>query len=99
MAWPVTDRAPSLHSQSTVSATSSGWIRRCCGLCLTSSASAASRVRPVLATIRSMLSTTMSVSVKPGQTAFTVTPVFAVSSASARTKPMTACLDATYGDT
>jgi hypothetical protein len=38
---------------------------------------------------------TMSVSVKPGQTAFTVMPSLTVSSASARVKPTSACLLAT----
>ena len=79
MACPVTDRAPSPHSHSTASATSRGSMSRPCGLCFTSSASAASRLRPVFSTMRSRLSATRSVSVKPGQTALTVTPVLAVS--------------------
>ena len=49
MACPVTERAPSPHSQSTASATLRGSISRPCGLCFTSSASASSRVRPVFA--------------------------------------------------
>ena len=40
-------------------------------------------------------SSSMSVSTKPGQTALTVTPVFAFSAASARISPTTPCFAAT----
>ena len=40
----------------------------------------------------------MSVSAKPGQTAFTVMLRVAYSSASERVRPMTACFDAAYAE-
>ena len=62
--------------------------------CATKSASASSCERPVVAITFSMPLATMSVSVKPGQSALTVMPLRAVSSASARTRPSAACLAA-----
>jgi hypothetical protein len=55
---------------------------------------ACSRLRPVFLMMLSIEPSSRSVSVKPGQTALTVTPLFAVSSASERTRPMTACFAA-----
>jgi hypothetical protein len=49
----------------------------------------------VLANLR-MLSSTISVSTKPGQIALTVTLCGAASTATSRVKPMSACLEATY---
>ena len=49
MAWPVTERAAGEQSQTTAAATSSGWTSRPCGLARTSSFSASSAERPVLA--------------------------------------------------
>src|SRR6185437_833419 len=71
IACPVIALAPSPHSHSTVSATSAGVTSFPCGLCFASSATACSRVRPVLLMILSMLAATRSVSVNPGHTAFT----------------------------
>ena len=92
--WPVTALAPSLHSHNTASATCSGCTSRPCGLVFTNSAMACSGVRPVLATTRSMLSRTRSVSVNPGHTALTVMPLVASSSASDFVRPNTPCLAA-----
>src|SRR5690606_7685372 len=59
IAWPVTERAPSPHSQRTVSATSCGVMMRPCGLSLVTAARAACSSRPVfsmmLATVRSSI--------------------------------------------
>src|SRR5690606_1438024 len=92
--WPVTAPAPAPQSQGPASATSSGVTGRPCGLDLPNSASTASASRPVRATTRATPSRTISVSVYPGQTALTVTPLAASSSASARVRPTTPCLAA-----
>jgi hypothetical protein len=76
----------------TAPATSSGVISRPMG-CLASSAERAwSLVRPVLVTMFAIVAAVIGVSTKPGQTAFTVTPVPASSAAAARTSPRTPCL-------
>ncbi len=97
IAWPVIDAAPGPASQRTASATSSGATSRAIGLFFASAARASSALRPVLAVMLEMLAAVISVSAKPGQTALTVTPVFAVSSASERIRPRTACLVAAVG--
>src|SRR5580692_3193560 len=94
IAWPFIDAAPGDASHSTASATSSGRTRRPCGLDLVSSALASSSDRPVFATMVSTARAMRGVSVKPGQTALTVIPVLANSSASARVRPMRPCLAA-----
>ena len=94
IACPFIDPDPGDASHSTASATSSGLTSRPCGLDFASSARAASSVRPVLATILPTALSIKGVSVNPGQTALTVTPVRASSSASARVSPTTPCLAA-----
>src|SRR5262249_13577494 len=79
MAWPVVPSEPSPHSQSTAAATSSGRTSRPMGFVRASSARASSALRPVLAAMVATERSTSSVSVKPGQTAFTVTPLVASS--------------------
>src|SRR5262249_19056748 len=91
---PVTAPACAQHRNSTAAATSSGGTSRPSGLGFSMAASVSSTERPVFAAMRATLSRTSFVSVSPGQTALTVTPVRAVSSASARTRPTTACLAA-----
>src|SRR5262249_7614836 len=86
-AWPVTEPACSLTSHRTAAATSCGWMKRPCGLVADRLARACSTVRPVVRTMRWTDSSSMSVSTKPGQTAFTVTPVLTSSVASARIRP------------
>src|SRR4030095_14225473 len=86
-AWPVTEPAASLQSHSTAAATSFGWMKRPCGLVLARRGRACSTVRPVVRTIRWTDSSSMSVSMKPGHTALTVTPDFTVSGASPRIRP------------
>src|SRR6202035_975176 len=97
IAWPVTPALP--HSHSTTSATSSGLMKRPCGLLAASVARTSAALRFVVAAIRSTDAASIPVSVKPGHTALTVMPVDAVSSASARIRPTTPCLAATYGAT
>ena len=81
-------------SDTTAAATSSAEISRVWPAEARAAASASSRVRPVLATIRSTVSVVISVSTKPGHTAFTVTPVPATSAAADRVRPTSACLAA-----
>ena len=59
-----------------------------------SAARASSSDLPVFSTMLSTVAASMSVSTQPGQTAFTVTPLFATSRASARVIPTTPCLAA-----
>src|SRR5690606_443727 len=99
MACPLIEADAGRASQATASATSAGCTSRPCGLRAASSARAASAVRPVFCTMLSTAPRTMSVSVKPGHTAFTVTPLRATSSASARVRPTTPCLAAQYAVT
>ena len=96
MACPVT---ASLATQNhTAPATSSRVISRPMG-CLASSAERAwSLLRPVLVTMFPIVAAVIGVSTKPGQTAFTVTPVPASSAAAARTSPRTPCSPAVYAD-
>src|SRR5690606_1819463 len=95
IACPVTEAAPSPTSHMTVAATSSGWMKRPCGLAVIRLWRASSWLRPVLAMMRRTDSSRRSVSTKPGQTALTVTPVLASSTASARIRPTTPCFEAT----
>src|SRR5262249_46298756 len=99
MACPVTAPAPGRHSQSTALATSSGRTSRCCGFARVSAARASPSLLPVVRTMFEIAAATMSVSVYPGHTALTVTSERAVSSASARVRPITPCLAAQYADT
>ena len=85
-----------MHSHTTACATSSGVTKRCCGLPDARAERAWSALRPVFATMLPTASSTIAVSVKPGQTAFTVTPLVASSSASARVRPTRPCLAAQY---
>src|SRR5690606_40779213 len=62
IACPVTERAPSPHSHSTVSATSCGVMIRPCGLSLVTAARALSSSRPVLATILATVRSSIGVS-------------------------------------
>src|SRR5262245_23313616 len=89
-------RAVSAHRTVTAYATSSGWIRRRCGLICSRAARAWSVDRPVLSAIRAIASPAMLVSTQPGQIALIVTPVRARSIARARVIPTTACLEAQY---
>ena len=82
------------ESDTTAAATSDAGISRVWPAEASAAASASSGVRPVLATIRSTVSPVISVSTKPGQTAFTVTPVPATSAATDRVRPTSACLAA-----
>src|SRR6185295_15822188 len=84
IAWPLMDAEPGEASHSTVSATSFGVTSRPCGLAPAKVASASSSLRPVLCLMVSIDLRSSAVSVKPGQTAFTVMPVFANSSARER---------------
>src|SRR5262249_9029393 len=84
IAWPLTAPLSPAHSHMTASATSSGLMNRACGLLASSVARVSSPVRLVAATIRSTARSSIGVSAKPGQTALTVIPVLAVSSARAR---------------
>ena len=52
IAWPVIEPRASLHSHSTAAATSSGWMKRPCGLVEARLARASSSLRPVLSTMR-----------------------------------------------
>src|SRR5205085_7232003 len=88
---PVIALASGEHRNRTAAATSSGVISRSMGLFTSMSATACSSVRPVLRVTKSIAAPTRSVSVYPGHTALTVTPLFTVSCASARAKPTTAC--------
>ena len=69
-------------------ATSSGVTSRCCPADASAAASASSAERPVLATMRDTVSAVIPVSTKPGQTAFTVTPLPATSAATERVRPI-----------
>src|SRR5207253_4324277 len=73
-------------------ATSAGAIRRPDGLSFASSSMASASLRPVLARMLATEPTVMSVSTKPGQTAFTRSFVFPYSAASARVSPTAPCL-------
>lgn len=55
---------------------------------------ASSGERPVRAAMRAIETSVIFVSTQPGHSAFTVTPDVAISVASARVSPTTACLEA-----
>ena len=85
---------PGLQSQSTAFATSAGCTRRCCGLKMTSDlARLGLAARGLLADGADRVAHDAGVRVA-GQTALTVMPVFATSSASARVKPTRPCFAA-----
>ena len=82
------------ESDTTAAATSPGEMSRGWPSLASAAAKASSRPRPVFATIRFTVSVVISVSTKPGHTAFTVTPVPATSAATERVRPSRACLAA-----
>src|SRR5256714_4204297 len=84
----------SATSRAAASATSSGSISRRPGFISASAFTASSNDLPVFATMLRAPLQTMSVATKPGQSAFTVTPLPETSVASARVKPTSACLEA-----
>ena len=94
-ASPLGARSPAAATRkTTASATSSGVTSRCCPADASAAASASSAERPVLVTMRDTVSAVIPVSTKPGHTAFTVTPLPATSAATARVRPIKACLAA-----
>src|SRR6185312_5584441 len=93
MLWPVTLSVPGRQSQSTALLTSAGAMRRPCGLVAVRVAIASLSLRPVFFTMLSTARVTMSVSVYPGHTAFTVMFRVAYSKARERVKPITACFE------
>src|SRR5215472_5974940 len=95
IAWPVMAALSPAQSQTTAAATSSGLMKRACGLLAASALRASDSPRLVAATMRSTALSSIGVSVNPGHKAFTVMPAVTVSVASARVRPITPCLAAT----
>src|SRR6516225_2617768 len=95
IAWPVIAALSPAQSQTTAAATSSGLMKRACGLLAASALRVSEPLRFVAATMRLTARSSIGVSVKPGHTAFTVIPSVAVSAARARARPITPCLAAT----
>ena len=86
--------AAEVASDTTTAATSPAPMSLVCPAEARAAARASSRVRPVFAMIRFTVSTVISVSTNPGQTAFTVTPVPSTSAAADRVSPTSACFAA-----
>src|SRR6266850_2160457 len=84
----------SATSRAAAYATSSGSISRRPGFISASAFTASANDLPVFATMLRAPLQTISVAAKPGQSAFTVTPLPETSAASARVKPTSACLEA-----
>src|SRR3954467_336770 len=91
--------APLPTQSAMTSATSAGVTRRPIGWRFDSAARASSADRPVRALMAATVSSVIGVSTYPGQTALTVTPLRATSTAADRTRPSTPCLLAAYAPT
>src|SRR5690606_23910650 len=93
---PVSPPAAGSARKTSARATSPGRISRPIGFMRASWARASSVLRPVVRTMFSTAPSRRSVSVHPGQTALTVIPFAATSTARARVIPTRACLLAVY---
>src|SRR5713101_5936675 len=96
MAWPVMPRLISCAMKTAIAATSSGSIRRFCGLEFSNASRAFDSGIPVRATMLLTLASVIGVFTYPGQMALTVILYGINSKARARVRPSTPCFAAVY---